>query len=405
MVRNMKRFWEKQNIKTAYDMIIIGGGLHGLAAAYFLARDHGITNVAVIEKNCIGYGGSGRNTCIVRADQRTSDSVLLHKEALDLWPQLIDELDYNLMFSQSGSLGIVHSEDAYNELQLSTFNANYHGLATSMLDAKECKEIIPELDISSTAVRPVLGGQYHDPAGTVRHDAVVWALARGASRLGIHIHQQCEIKGIRTRNNEVVGVETSLGVINTKKVLNAGGGFSPQIAAMIDQKLPITVLQMEAMVSEPLKPFLNVVFFSFDYHCFGSQSLRGEIVTGSQMDPWPTYTSHASAQYIHHQALYLAAIMPCLKAAKFMRIWAGLTDMTPDMAPIMEGNYPVKGYFLDAGWGYFGFKSGPIAGRYMARYMATDERPRTIEPFNLRRYENYRFLGESGLPICYGPWN
>ena len=405
MMYRSGRLWKKVSLAKSYDAVIIGGGIHGLAAAYYLARDHGMKNVAVIEKRYIGSGGSGRNTCIVRADQRTKENLPMHREGLALWPELIFELDFNLMFVNSGCLNISHSEDSMNELRLSTLTANYFGLETRLLTPKECKEIMPCLDISDAPVHPVYGGMFHDPGGTVRHDAVVWGLAKGASRQGVHIHQLTGATGIKVENGRVVGVETDRGFIRTPRVLNACGGYSPQVAALIGQKLPITVLQMEAMVTEPLKPFLDVSFASIEYDVFGSQSLRGEVLSGSNMDPWPTYSSNTAAGYLQRQAAYITDIIPCLKSARFMRIWAGLTDMTPDMAAIMEGNSPVKGYFMDAGWGYFGFKSGPIAGRYMARYMATDQRPDMLHPYRLSRFRELRRLGELATPAYYGAWN
>jgi sarcosine oxidase subunit beta len=206
-------------------------------------------------------------------------------------------------------------------------------------------------------------------------------------------------------NNQVVGVETDRGFIKTPRVLNAAGGYSPLVSAMVGIKLPIHVLTLQAMVSEPLKPFLKVLFSSGEYHAYASQSLRGEIVTGAHMDPWPTYANDTSALYIKHQAESLTELLPCLKAVKFMRLWGGLTDMTPDMAPILDGNDPIRGYFMDVGWGYFGFKSGPIAGRYMAQFMASGECPERLRPFSLRRYGEHRFLGEIAAPVYYGPWN
>ncbi len=405
MAKKSNRLWDENPLAGSYDAVIVGGGIHGLAAAYFLAKDHGMKDVAVIEKRYLGSGGSGRNTCIVRADQRTKENLPMHKEGLALWPELISELDYNLMFVNSGCLNIAHSEDTMNELRLSQLTANYFGLETSLLDAKECKEIMPCLDITDRPLYPVCGGMYHDPGGTVRHDAVVWALAKGASGQGIHIHQLTEVLEIKVQGGEVTGVDTDKGFIKTKKVLNACGGYSPQVSAMVGQKLPISVLQMEAMVTEPLKPFLDVSFASIEYDVFGSQSLRGEIVTGSNMDPWPTYSSNTAAYYLKRQAGYLTDLIPCLKSAKFMRIWAGLTDMTPDMAAIMDGNTSVKGYFLDAGWGYYGFKSGPIAGRYMAQFMAENQRPAILEPYRLSRFKEHRRLGELATPAYYGPWN
>ena len=400
-----RRLWLEHPVKDSYDAVIIGGGVHGLAAAYFLARDHGMTNVAVIERRYIGFGGSGRNTTIVRANQRSKYTVPLHIEGLELWPKLMAEVDFNMMFFNCGNLTICSSEGALNALRSNASTHQFLGTKSYILDAKECKELLPELDISDRPFYPVLGGMYHPPGGTVHHDAVVWGLAKGAAKLGVHIHQLTEVKAIKVEQGGVVGVRTDSGFMRTPRVLNATGGYSPLVSAMVGLKMPIEVLIMQAMVSQPLKPFLNVMFASAEYHVYASQSLRGEIVTGSWMDPWPSYSNDTSSHYITHQARALSELLPCLKSAKFMRHWAGLCDMTPDMAPILDGNDPIKGYFMDVGWGYFGFKSGPIAGRKMAEFIATGECPEILKPFFYRRFEQHRHLPEIPAPVLYGPVN
>ncbi len=405
MGAKIKKMWAKAPLKKSYEAVIIGGGVHGLAAAYFLARDHGLSDVAVIERKYIGFGGSGRNTTIVRANQRSKQNVPLYNEGLKLWPQLIKELDYNLMFFNSGNLNLAHSEAGLNALRLAVSTAQFMNVGSQVLTPKECKELVPLLDITDRLTWPIQGGMYHPPGGTLRHDAVVWGLAKGAHARGVHIHQGLEVTGIKVEGGKVAGVETDQGFISTPKVLNSAGGYSPQVSAMVGIKLPIHVIPLQAMVSEPLKPFLNTLFSSGEYHVYANQSLRGEIVTGAHMDPWPTYTTDSSAYFIKHQAEALVELMPALKGTKFMRLWAGLTDMTPDMAPILDGNDHVPGYYMDCGWGYFGFKSGPISGRYMAKFLVDEEPPDILKPFTLRRYENNRFLGEISLPVYYGPWN
>ncbi len=405
MGAKIKKMWADAPLKKSYEAVIIGGGVHGLAAAYFLARDHGLTDVAVIERRYIGFGGSGRNTTIVRANQRSKQNVPLYDEGLKLWPVLIKELDYNLMFFNSGNLNLAHSEGGLNGMRLAVSTAQFMNVGSQLLTPKECKELVPLLDISDRPTWPVQGGMYHPPGGTLRHDAVVWGLAKGAYARGVHIHQGLEAKAIKLEDGKVAGVETDRGFISTPRVLNAAGGYSPQVSAMVGIKLPIHVITLQAMVSEPLKPFLNTLFSSGEYHVYANQSLRGEIVTGAHMDPWPTYTTDSSAYFIKHQAEALVQLMPALKGTKFMRLWAGLTDMTPDMAPILDGNDHVPGYYMDCGWGYFGFKSGPISGRYMAKFMVDGEPPDMLKPFTLRRYENNRFLGEIATPVYYGPWN
>jgi sarcosine oxidase subunit beta len=400
-----KRLWTAAPLKSHYDAVIIGGGLHGLATAYFLAKDQGISDVAIIEKHHIGFGGSGRNTAIVRANQRTKENLPLYAEGLKLWPKLTDELDFNLMFFNCGNLNLAHSEAALGAMRLQVASAQFHGIKSELLDAKQCKEVIPILDISEDITFPILGGMYHPPGGTVRHDAVVWGLAKGAAKHGVHIHQQTEVTGINTEKGKVVSVETTNGTIHTSRVLNAAGPYSTLISAMVEIRLPIHVLTIQAMVTQPLKPILDHVVSSGAYHCYANQTLKGEIATGAHMDPWPNYTNQVSARYIKHQAESLAELMPCLRGVKFMRAWGGLADMTPDMAPIIDGNDHIEGYYMDCGWGYFGFKSGPVTGRYMAQFMASGKCPGMLKPFTLRRYEDHRLMGEIAKPVNYGPWD
>ena len=402
-----KRLWaDPGSQKSSYDAVIIGGGLHGLATAYFLARHHGMTNIAVIEKNYIGFGGAGRNTAIVRANQRTQENLPLYKEALDLWPILTRELDFNLMFYNCGNLNLAHSDAALKAMRLQVASAQFHGVASKLVDPKECKELIPALDISDRPRYPIFGGMYHPPGGIVRHDAVVWGLAKGAAKCGVHIHQNTQVTGIEASDGVVESVITDKGRIYTPRVLNSAGGYSAAISSgMLGIRLPISVLTIQAMVTQPLKPFLHHVVSSGMYHCYANQTLKGEVATGAHMDPWPNYTTQCTAHYIKHQAESLSEMIPCLKGVKFMRHWAGLADMTPDMAPIMDGNDGIGGYYVNCGWGYFGFKSSTVAGKYMAKFISTGECPDILKPFTLRRFEQHRLMGETAALVNYSPDN
>lgn len=405
MFLKYKRIWSESALKSSYDLVIVGGGLHGLATAYYLARDHGMTNVAILEKRYIGSGGSGRNTAIVRANQRTQENIRLYDEGLKLWPQLTKELDFNLMFFNCGNLNLAHSEAALSGLRLQVATAQFHGIESRLVDAKECKELVPALDISDRPRFPVMGGMYHSPGGIIRHDAVVWGLAKGVTKLGVHISQGTEVTGIGVENQKTAFVDTSKGKIFTPRVLNAAGAYSALVSSMVGIRLPIHVLSIQAMVTQPLKPILNHVVSSGAYHCYANQTLKGEIATGAHMDPWPNYTNQTSAYYIKHQAEALTELLPCLGGVKFMRNWGGLADMTPDMAPIIDGNDPIRGYYMDCGWGYFGFKSAPVTGKYLAQYIASERCPEILKPFTLNRYENNRMIGEIATPVYYGPWN
>ena len=267
---------------------------------------------------------------------------------------------------------------------------------SELLDPRQCAEVIPGLDISDRPRFPIQAGLYHPPGGIVRHDAVVWGLAKGAAARGVHIHQGCEVRGIDVRDGRVVGVRTSLGDIACNRLGIMAGGYSTAIAAMLGIELPIHPLTIQAMVTHPLKPFLHHVFSSTAYHVYANQTLKGEIATGAHMDPQVNYTTDATAYYLKHQAEALVELMPALRGVRFMRIWAGLADMTPDMAPILEGDLGWDGLYLDAGWGYFGFKSGPVAGKYMAEYMASGERPEVLQGVSAETFPGESVLGGDG---------
>lgn len=407
MFGKYKPLWgKKPDLKSSYDAVIIGGGLHGLATAYFLATAHGMKNVAVIEKRFIGFGGAGRNTAIVRANQRTQQNVPLYKEALELWPVLTHELDYNLMFNNCGNLNLMHSEAAMSAARMNIATAQFHGVESHLLDARQAKEMMPALNISKDITFPIHGAMYHPPGGIVRHDAVVWGLAKGAAGNGVHIHQQTEVTGIQTAGGKITGVNTTRGKIHSNRVLVAAGGYSAAIIhRMLGIKLPISVLTIQAMVTQPLKPLLDHVVSSGAYHAYANQTLKGEIATGAHMDPWPNYTTQNTAHYIKHQAEALSEFLPCLRGIKFMRIWGGLADMTPDMAPIIDGNDPIEGFYMNCGWGYFGFKSCAATGKYLAAFIATGNCPEILQPFYLRRYEKHRLMGETAALVNYSPDN
>lgn len=400
-----KRLWEIRPLRRRYEVVIVGGGIHGLATAYYLAKNHGITDIAVLESRYIGFGGSGRNTAIVRANQRTQENVPLYAEGLELWPVLTDELDFNLMFFNCGNLNLAHSESALNAFRMSVSTASFCGVRSELVDREQCRELVPALDVSDRPRLPILGGMYHPPGGVVRHDAVVWALAKGASAGGASIHQGVEVTGIDTEGTRVTGVRTTAGPIGCEKLAIMAGGYGASLCAMLDIELPVHPLTIQAMVTQPLKPFLHHVVSSGGYHVYANQTLKGEIAAGAHMDPQPNYTTDATAGYFKHQAEALADLMPCLKGVRFLRIWGGLADMTPDMAPILDANFAYDGLYLDCGWGYFGFKSGPVAGTYMAEFIAREEAPEILKPFALSRFLENRYMGETATTMKYGHYD
>ncbi|MDX1577271.1 MAG: FAD-dependent oxidoreductase [Gemmatimonadota bacterium] len=399
------RLWAERPLERHYEVVIIGGGVHGLATAYYLAREHGIRDVAVLESRYLGFGGSGRNTAIVRANQRTAENVPLYAEGLELWPVLTDELDFNLMFFQCGNLNLAHGEAALNAYRLAVNTAGLFGVESELVDAHGCKELVPALDITDGPALPILGGMFHPPGGVLRHDAVVWGLAKGASAHGVAIHQGVEVRGIDVEGSRITGVRTSAGRIGCEKLGVMAGGYGTAICAMLDMELPVHPLTIQAMVTQPLKPFLHHVVSSGGYHVYANQTLKGEIATGAHMDPQPNDPTDVTAGYLKHQAEALVELMPCLAGVRFLRIWAGLADMTPDMAPILDGNVGFDGLYIDLGWGYFGFKSGPVTGKYMAEYMAREEAPDILKPFALGRFLENRYLGETATAMSYGHYD
>ncbi len=390
---------------TAYDAVIIGGGIHGLATAYFLAKNHGMRNVAVIERKFVGYGGSCRNTAIVRANQKQQSNVRFYKEGLELWPELMDDLDFNMMFHRCGMLDLLHSEDDIAYARKAASIANFCGVASEVLDLEQTRELVPELNLSETINYPIVGAMYHAPGGILRHDGVTWGLAKGAGRHGVHIHQQTEVTDIQVENGKVVGVITNQGEIKTPKVLISAGGYGNLIAYKLGLRLPIHTLTIQAMVTQPLKPFLGPIVASGAYWIYINQTLKGELAAGAHMEPWPNYTTHTTPQYLKHLSECLVEIMPCLREVKVMRHWAGLADMTPDSAPIVDGNTHFEGLFMNVGWGYIGFKAGPVAGKYMAAFMAENSRPAMLEGFRLDRFTKFQPNGENASTFAYGPNN
>jgi sarcosine oxidase subunit beta len=310
------------------------------------------------------------------------------------------------MFYNCGNLNLAHSEAALKAMRLHVASAQFHGIDSRLVDPKECKVLVPILDISQRPRYPIYGAMFHPPGGIVRHDAVVWGLAKGCAKLGIDIHQNTQVSGIGVEGGKIVSVKTNKGKILTSRTLNAAGAYAAAISyQMLGIRLPISVLTIQAMVTQPLKPLLNHVVSSGGYHVYANQTLKGEIATGAHMDPWPNYTTQTTAYYIKHQAEALIELMPCLKAVKFMRSWGGLADMTPDMAPILDGNDTIEGYFMDCGWGYFGFKSSAVTGKYMAEFIAQGECPEILKPFSVRRFEQHRLMGETAALVNYSPNN
>ncbi len=389
------RMWRSHELKESYDVVIIGGGAHGLACAYYLAKEHGITDVAVLEKSYIGAGGSGRNTAIIRSNYLTPEGVRFYDESVKLYEQLSDDLNFNVMFSQRGHLTLAHTDGGVNTMRRRAEVNQIEGVDSRLIWPDKIKSLCPYLDVSDHPRYPILAALYHPPGGIIRHDAVVWGYAHQADVRGVHIHQNTEVTGLEVQNGTVIGVETTRGAIKTGTVLNATAGWASTITAMVGIDLPLITIPLQACVTEPLKPFLDVVVVSGSLHVYISQTDRGELVMGASVDPFSSYSMAGSLTFLEGIAGHVLELFPSLSNVRILRQWAGICEMPPDYSPIM-GFTPVNGFLIDVGWGTYGFKASPIAGKTLAELIATDKTPTLIAPFRLSRFEENDLVGEKG---------
>ena len=354
--------WEHHDLESSYDVVIIGGGVHGLATAYYLARNHGITNVAVLEKSYIGSGGSGRNTAIIRSNYLTTEGSRFYNRSVTLYENLAEDLNFNVMFEQRGHMTLAHSDSSLRTMRWRAEVNKLEGIDSEVIDPDQINKFAPFLDTSDRPRYPIMGALWHPPGGIVRHDAVVWGYARGSAAYGTHIHQETELTGINVADGKVTGVQTSRGPIATSTVINCTAGWSSLISAMAGVTLPITTRPLQAAVTEPVKKFLHPVIVSGSLHTYVSQTSRGELVFGASVDPFASYSTRGSLEFTTGLATHVLELMPSISNMRLLRQWAGLCDMTPDFGPII-GPAPVEGFYLDVGWGTYGFKAGPVAGR------------------------------------------
>jgi len=393
--KNWPRAWRDPVPKPHYDIIVIGGGGHGLATAYNLAKQHGVRSVAVLERGWIGGGNTGRNTTIVRSNYRQPQLQRFLEYSLKLWEGMTDELNYNVMFSQRGAVFLGHSDADMTQLAQRGDALRAQGIDADLMSRPEIARLIPLLDMSPDARFPVLGGLIQRRGGTARHDAVAWGSARAADALGVDIIQNCEVVGFTMKGAHVTGVETTKGTIGADRVGICVAGHSGQVAAMAGLKLPIESHLLQAFVSEPVKPMIDTVIMSQSIHCYISQSDKGEVVLGGDPDGYPTYSQRGVPMRLEDVASQAIALVPALSRLRMLRSWAGTTDMSFDGSPIL-GETPIEGLYLNGGWCYGGFKATPGSGKLFAHHLATGKAHEIAAPFSLDRFARGATIDETG---------
>ncbi|MAD44944.1 MAG: sarcosine oxidase subunit beta [Oceanospirillaceae bacterium] len=382
-------------LKSHYDVVIIGGGGHGVATAYYLAKYHGITNVAILEKGYLGGGNTARNTAVIRSNYLTSEGVKFYSESVKMYQELSNEFDFNIMYSRRGQLTLAHTDSAIRAFRQRTEVNKHFGGKTELIGPQEIRELVPTLNMNPGHM-PVLAGLWHMDGATARHDAVAWGYAKGATQRGAELHQLTEVTGVTVENGKVTGVKTNRGDVGCGVVVQAVAGHSSILAEMAGFRLPIVTYPLQAMVTQPVKPFLNPLVSSPAFHCYVQQTGRGEIVIGGGSDPYPLYGTRSNLELKEGLLVHAVELFPFMSNLKLMRQWAGITDMTSDYSPIM-GLSPVDNYYLDAGWGTWGFKSTPICGKTMAELVASGGKvPELIQPFSLDRFDTFRQVNEMG---------
>ncbi len=394
--RPVKRFLgARPELRPSYDVAIIGGGGHGLAAAYYLAARHGVRNVAVFDKGWLGGGNTGRNTAIIRSNYLTPEGVRFYEESMRLYRGLSEELDYNILYSERGHFTLAHSDAAMRTSRWRAEVNKHLGVDSEVVGREELARLVPLLNMSEDVRHPVLGALYHPPGALARHDAIAWGYAGRAQELGVEIHQETEVTGIKIENGRVTGLETTRGPVACGKAMQAVAGLSGQVARLAGFTLPIRTVPLQACVSLPLKPFLDPIIVSGSLHVYISQSDRGELVMGGATDPYPRYQTSSTLDFMEGLMAHILELFPFMGDVPVLRQWAGMTDMTPDFAPVM-GLTPVENYYIDSGWGTWGFKATPVCGTTMAEMIATGRVPELIRTFRLDRFRDFSLLGEKG---------
>ena len=388
------RMWTPRPLQSSYDVVIIGAGIHGLATAYYLGKRHGVKKIALLDRGYLGGGNSGRNTAILRSNYRTQEGIPFYDASVKLYEQMSEELGWNVMFSQYGHLTTAHTDASLVGLRVRAENNQVLGVDSRIIYPAEIKKLVPAMDVSSKARFPILAALYHPPGGVIRHDAVVWGYARACDRMNIEIHPYTEVTGIRVEKGRALSVATTRGNVAAGAVLNVTAGWASTISKMAGVPLPIVSHQLQACVTEPLKPFLDKVIVSATLHVYVNQTDKGELVLGAEIDPYQSYSMRSTLPTLEQIAGHTLDLFPQLHGVRILRQWAGVCDMTPDYAPIIGRAEEVENFYMDVGWGTYGFKAGPIAGKCTAELIASGKTPALIQAFSPGRFRAGQLVGE-----------
>ena len=396
--------WRAPQPRAAYDAVIIGGGGHGLGTAYYLAKEHGLTNIAVLEKGWIGGGNTGRNTTIIRSNYLYDESAGIYEHSVKLWETLSQELNYNVMYSPRGVLMLAHNVHDVQSSMRHVYADRLNGVDNEWLSPEECKAFCPPLNISQDIRYPVMGGALQRRGGVARHDAVAWGYARAADKLGVDIIQNCEVLRIdRTPDGKVCGVETTKGSIKTAKVGVVAAGHTSVVMERAGLRMPLESFPLQALVSEPVKPVFPCVVMSNTIHAYISQSDKGELVIGAGTDQYISYSQQGGLHIASHTLEAICELFPQFRRMRMLRNWGGIVDTTYDRSPILSKT-PIEGLFVNCGWGTGGFKATPGSAQVFAASMATGEMHPIAAPFSLDRYQSGRLIDEAAAAAVAHCW-